>query len=233
MPPMADLPFALLQLTDSACPTGGFAHSSGVEELVRSGQVRDADDLLAALTCFVDESLAGRELAFVGHAWDAARDGDLGRVQLLVRERIATRLTRTAREAESQRGQALMRVVRAVMSAGPADGGAVRSGPLVTAAAGSYAILFGVGGFLCGAERRTTVRAAAFSQMAATAQAAVRLGRVGPTGAQHVLGRLAGPLERAVAESEERAHGEWHGFAPGWELAQSRHEHRPSGMFLT
>lgn len=220
---MTDLPFALLQLTDSACPTGGFAHSSGVEELVRSGQVAGADDLLAALTCYVEESLAGRELAFVGHAFDAARADDPGRLAGLVVERVATRLSRAARDAESQRGHALRRVLTTLHP----------GSPLLDAAAGSHTVLFGVAGCLLGADRRTTIRASAFSQLSAMAQAAVRLGRIGPTGAQHVLGRLAGPLDRAVAESEERTHGEWHGFAPAWELAQSRHEHRPSGMFIT
>ena len=222
-PPVAAVPFALFQLTDSACPTGGFAHSSGVEELVAVGLVRDADDLLRELTGYVEESLPGRELTFVGQAWDAGRDGDRPAVTSLVRERLATRLTRSARDAEGQRGQALLRVVEAV--AGP--------GPLSTAAAGSHAVLFGVAGAAIGADRRSVVRAAAFNQVSAMAQAAVRLGRIGPTGAQHVLGRLAGPLERAVTESEARRHGEWHGFAPIWELAQSRHEHRPSGMFIT
>ena len=220
---MADLPIALLQLTDSACPTGGFVHSHGVEELVRAGVVHDAGELLAALACYVEESLPGRELAFVGLAWDAARDDDPAAVRALVRERVATRMTRSARDAEAQRGRALLRVVEAVHG----------SRPLCTAAGGSHAVLFGVVGHVIGADRRDVVRASAFSQVSAMAQAAVRLGRVGPTGAQHVLGRLAGPLERAVVESEERTHGEWHGVSPSWELAQSRHEHRPSGMFVT
>ena len=220
---MTDLPFALLQLTDSACPTGGFAHSHGVEELVRSGRVTDADSLLAALTEYVVESLPGRDLAFAGLAWDAAADDDVPRVRALVDERVATRLTRATREAEAQRGLALRRVVAALH---PGD-------PLLDAAAGSSTVLFGVAGRLLGADRRSTVRAAAFSQVSAMAQAAVRIGRVGPTGAQHVLGRLAGPLDRAVADSEERTHGDWHGFTPSWELAQSRHEHRTSGMFIT
>jgi urease accessory protein len=217
------VPFALFQFTDSACPTGGFAHSSGVEELVKVGLIRDAGDLLAVLTCYVEESLPGRELAFVGHAWDAGRNGDPTAVTTLVRERIATRLTRSARDAEGQRGQALLRVVEAVTG----------RDPLSTAAAGSHAVLFGVAGSAVGADRRSVLRASAFNQVSAMAQAAVRLGRIGPTGAQHVLGRLAGPLERAVEESEERTHGEWHGFSPTWELAQSRHEHRASGMFIT
>lgn len=227
---VADLPFQLLQMTDSACPTGGFAHSYGVEELLSSGAVATADGLLAALTAYVRESLPGRELAFVALAWDAGRGGgcthpepDLASLRRLAHHHVATRLTRTTRDSEQQRGRALRRALDAMV--GPA--------PAWEAAAASYAVLFGAAGALFGADRRSVVRAVAFAQASAMTQAAVRLGHIGPLAAQEILGRLADPLASAVADSEQRRFGDWFGFAPRWELAQARHEHHPSRMFVT
>lgn len=220
---MAGLPVRLLQLADSSCPTGGFAHSYGVEQLFRGGWVRSADEFLSALRSYVRDSMPGRELVFTALAWDAGIEQDGDMLARLSVERLASRLSRPARDAESSRGRALHRVLLAAH--GPS--------PLWAPAAGSHAVLFGTAGALLGGDRRGVLRASAFGQASAMVQAAVRLGQLGPTQAQHVLGRLADPLERAVETSEERCFGDWHGFSPIWDLAQARHEHFGECMFLS
>jgi urease accessory protein len=217
------LPFQLLQIADSACPTGGFAQSHGVEELFRAGLISDAEDLLAAITSYVLDSLPGRELAFVALAWDAAADGDVATLGELTRQHLATRLTRAARDSEGVRARALQRTLDAI------NGRSLLSRD----GARSYAVLFGAAGALIGADRKSVLRAGAFSYVSAMTQAAVRLGRIGPLAAQRLLGRLAGPLAEAVDDSAERRFGDWYGFSPVWELAQTRHEHYPSSMFVT
>jgi urease accessory protein len=217
------LPFQLLQMADSACPTGGFAHSYGVEELFRERLISDAGELLEFVSSYVVESLPGRELVFVALAWDAATEDDVATLVELAQTHVATRLTRAARESEGVRGRALQRTLEAVH--GPS--------PYPDEVHTSYAVLFGTAGALFGADRQSVLRASAFSYVSAMTQAAVRLGRIGPIGAQQVLGRLADPMAQAVADSAERRFGDWHGFSPLWELAQTRHEHHPSSMFAT
>jgi len=58
-PPAAAMDFVLWQLADSAFPTGGFAHSNGLEAAWQHGEVRGRDDLRA----FVEASLSQ-----LGHA---------------------------------------------------------------------------------------------------------------------------------------------------------------------
>jgi urease accessory protein len=210
-------------MADSACPTGGFAHSYGVEELFRERVISEAGELAAAISSYVVESLPGRELVFVALAWDAATDDDVSTLVDLARQHVATRLTRAGRESEGVRGGALHRTLEAMH--GPS--------PYTDEVASSYAVLFGAAGALVGADKKSVLRASAFSHVSAMTQAAVRLGRIGPVAAQQVLGRLADPLAQAVADSAERRFGDWHGFSPLWELAQARHEHYPSSMFQT
>jgi urease accessory protein len=63
----------LLQIADSAFPTGGFAHSGGLEAAVQHGRARTADDLCA----YVGEHLwnvGWASLPFVTAAFDAPHE---------------------------------------------------------------------------------------------------------------------------------------------------------------
>src|SRR6202790_2805936 len=51
---MRDLDFLLWQLADSAFPTGGFAHSGGLEAAWQHGEVRNRDEL----STFIESSLS-------------------------------------------------------------------------------------------------------------------------------------------------------------------------------
>ena len=177
--PTFALPYRTLQIADSGAPTGGFVHSNGLEELFRSGVIGDVDDLLFQLQAFVRESVPGRELSFLHHAWMAALDTDLDRLELLVRERLITRTTASARAAEKLRGAALRRILARAFDED--------MGKVWDAADGSHAVLFGVAGFADGASRRVVITAYAYSLVAGIARAAVRLGRVTPSEAEYVI----------------------------------------------
>lgn len=219
----AHVPFHLLQIADSACPTGSFVHSGGVEELFRSGVVSDADDLFVALESYVRQSLVGRELLFVSLAYEASTSHDVGMLTELVRVRRATRLTHQSRASDRSRGRSLLRTLEEMRD----------PSPLWEPAADSFAVLFGVAGAVFEAGRDDVLSTFAFSQVSGMAQAAVRLGRIGPNDAQYVLGRLDQAMHEAVTMTKERKFGEWHGFSPRWELAQARHDGAPSPLFLT
>lgn len=47
----------LLQLSDSALPTGGFSHSFGFEQYIQTGQIHDADSFVEWLRVYIDTQL--------------------------------------------------------------------------------------------------------------------------------------------------------------------------------
>jgi urease accessory protein len=107
----------LLLLADSRLPTGGHAHSGGVEEAVRRGDVRGPADLERFLAArvptagLVTASFAAAACARVGEPgwapWDAALDA---------RTPVAA-----LREVSRSQGRALLRTVRAVWPDAPVD----------------------------------------------------------------------------------------------------------------
>jgi urease accessory protein len=55
---MTEALLALMQISDSAFPSGAFVHSYGLEQLVREQHVTDASELECFVTCVMEESLA-------------------------------------------------------------------------------------------------------------------------------------------------------------------------------
>ena len=180
--------FRLLQLADSSCPTGGFAHSNGVEMLVRDRTIFDESSFTSALSRYVRESLAGRELVFVALAWMATLEEHCDTLKALGQARRAMLMSAVVRDADLQRAAALFRLLSNVNL----------EHPVLAAALTSYPVLFGAVGAVVGETQANTVAAYAFQQLNGMVTAGIRLGVVGPYAAQRVLWTLAPPLREAL-----------------------------------
>ena len=90
----------LLQTADSFYPTGGYAHSHGLEGLVQSGVVHDCATLRTFLFEYVLPALARTDLPLAVQAWAAAGTApDWTRLRELCFLGAALRGAREPREA--------------------------------------------------------------------------------------------------------------------------------------
>ncbi len=215
-------PWLLLQLADSALPSGSFAHSGGVEAAVQLGRVRDPEELAER----VDEliwSLAGSALPFATAAFrrpDALAGIDL-RCDASLSSHVANRASRV-------QGQALLRAAEAAFGA-PALGvlEQVRS----TQLPGHLAPVFGALLAALGAVEEDARRLFLFQGARAALSAAVRLGVVGPLEAQSLLAGAARTAERALAETAELAPEDAATAAPLLDLLQAHQDRLYSRLF--
>jgi urease accessory protein len=182
----------LWQLADSAFPTGGFAHSAGLEAAAQLGEVRDAEGLAAyAEEVLWNTGAFALPLASAAHRDPHALRSIDARCDAYTPSKVADRASRA-------QGQALLRAAEAAFS-GPVAELAERArserlaGHLAPTAGAVLAVL---GVPLAAAERLIL-----YVALRGVLSAGVRLGICGPLEAQRIQACLADTIEEVAAAS--------------------------------
>jgi urease accessory protein len=212
----------LLQLADSALPTGGFAHSGGLEAAAQLGRL----DGPGALSRFVEEaiwSLATSALPFV-----AAAHRRPEALAELDQRSDASLPGHVANRASRAQGQAWLRAAEAAFGE--------RAAPLAAQVRrerlpGHLAPVFGALLSRLGAPGAEVRRLFLFQGARAAISAAVRLGVVGPLEAQSLLFRAAAAAEAALAATAELPPEEAASGAPLLDLLQGHQDRLYSRLF--
>jgi urease accessory protein len=182
----------ILQLADSGFPTGGFAHSAGLEAAVHRGQVRSVTDLVAYADAFL-WNLGNAALPFVGAAHDTpdaiwALDEW---VDAFLTSHVGNRASRTQGRAFVATCVRVFEEPRLVALAGPTRAREVTA---------HFAPIFGASLVALGLDRDETLRLYLYLGLRGLTSAAIRLGVIGPHEAQR-LQTGAGPTLDAVLSS--------------------------------
>lgn len=183
------------QLLDSLLPTGGFAHSFGLEAAVQSHVVSNPNEL-KTFVIHVLENTGSLLLPFV---YSASMSPGMETWHNLDRILDATLTNEVSRKASISQGSALMRVASAVFSEIPS------LKTMRDASLGSGIVSFHhapIFGLVCGAlgfDSTTSQRAYMFITMRDVISAATRLNLIGPLGAA-LLQHQVGPIAEVILE---------------------------------
>jgi urease accessory protein len=219
---------ALLQLADGVFPSGGFAHSLGLETYVQEGRVRDAEGVLAFLTAHLEGSAGPTDAVAVAAAVRCAHAGDLAGLQELDERIDAMRWVPEHRAASRQMGRQTLRAT------------ASWSAPVLEALAravdeglapGHHALAFGAAAGCGGASPTAAAAAFLHSTAAMLVGAALRLLPLGQLEGQRLLTVQRTRLARLATVAAETAPDDMWSFSPGLELASLRHAALDARLF--
>lgn len=209
-------PWLVLQLADSAFPTGGFAHSAGLEALRAAGELGGVEPFCAELI----DQVAHGSLPLVAAAHD--EPARLAELDALAR---ATLWSHVATRASRAQGRALLDV--AARSFGHPELARARAAPLD----GHLAPIHGFVARTLGVGRDDALATFLHLALRGALSAAVRLGCCGPTEAQSIHRRLHPALDDALAAARTRSLDELAQTAPLIELVQATQDRLYSRLF--
>lgn len=213
----------LLQANDSSYPSGAYAHSFGLEELVESGIVTTAEDLERFLENQVLQSLLTFELPFFSRAHQAAAMNDITTLRALDLELDAWRIPAEIREASRRIGSQRLDLLAAL-----------ENSPLVSdfraiSPRGHHLVVTAIE--LSSLPVAQAARAFAYQSISGLTAASMKLIRIGQTSCQKILRRTLGILGGQIDESLGRAPDGW--FNPLLEIASLRHARSHARLFIS
>ncbi len=216
----------LLHLCDSLFPIGSFGYSDGLE----AADVRDRDGLRDWMDLCLVETIGRLDAPIVSRAWTLASHEDWGALAALDAEATALRPSAAIRKANRAMGLRLLTTWQALYP----DDRTAHALALAKAGASGPAlpIAFAVAAVTGAIDRRTAVEAFAYTRLASTASAAMRLIPIGQTDTHALLARA---LDRvpAIVEAALAPGSRPESFAPSVDIAAMRQQYLHSRLFRT
>ncbi|RUO87562.1 urease accessory protein UreF [Corallococcus sp. AB018] len=212
----------VLQLADSGFPTGGFAHSGGLEAAVQAGEVRGPGDVRRFVEALVWQAGLGG-LPLVGSAWrePSALPALDARADAFLTNHVANRASRT-------QGRAFLDTCARIF---PEAVGPVREAARAARVKFHHAPAFGAVLCALAVEQEDALRLFLSLTLRGALSAGVRMGVIG-THESHQVQHAATPLLEAVLEQckalgvEDLAQP-----APLWDLFGATHDRLYSRLF--
>jgi urease accessory protein len=216
---------ALQQLTDSALPTGAFAHSLGFETYIERGLVRDEATFGVWLSAFVRQQLTYSDGLAIRLLYEGA---DVGELDSLLSAQL---LPRQLREASVKMGGRLLEIGAEVFpSVALEEYRTLVSGGR---AAGHQALAFAVVARSLAVPLTEALAAYLFAAVTSLTQNAVRAVPLGQNAGQRLLRQGADAVAAAVERVGHLTLDDFGAVSPGLEISQMRHERQRARMFMS
>ena len=225
---MSDHEFHLMQLADSFFPSGLFGLSGGLESLVKSGRVKNGNDVLRFIRQQMQFQIVPFDCAVLSAVMGAAKKGDIRSAAVADNSCYSMKLVREVRTASARSGRQLLNCLVSMTD----DRFARKFYAKVKArgSAGTYPACLAVAANAFHIPEKSALRMMLYSYCVSIAGSAVRLGVITHIEGQRILAQLAHDVNSAKAA---RNINELWQLAPLAEILQMQHEQEDLRMFIT
>lgn len=236
---------AVLQFADGLFPSGGFAHSFGLETYAQAGTIRDAAGLQAFVRAHLEGGVGPADAVAAALASRAGLDADLGACLDVDHRLDATKTVPEFRAASRQMGRQTARAAAALRRVDTPRGrvdASLGHGDDAFAAdlartiddeltPGHHAVVFGAVTGRAGASAETAAAALLHSTAALLVGASLRLLPLGQLDGQRVLAAMREPIARLAMRAATASADDMWSFTPGLEIAGIRHAELGGRLF--
>jgi urease accessory protein len=216
---------ALQQLTDSALPTGAFAHSLGFESYVERGLVHDEESFGVWLAAFVGQQLTYSDALAIRFLYEGVAVAELDALL------TAQLLPRQMREASTKMGTRLLEIGAEVFPS--PELAEYRELVVAGACAGHQPLAFAVIARSLGVPLPEALAAYLFATVTSLTQNAVRAIPLGQNAGQRLLRKAADGVAAAAERAIHLTADDFGAVSPGLEISQMRHERQRARMFMS
>jgi urease accessory protein len=222
---------AHIQLLDSALPTGAFSHSFGLETLVQSGRVKNADELREYAHTMLFGAWASGDAMAVKAIYEWAPSEKWPNIWQLDKAMHLSRTARESREGVHKIGKRLLTLARTIHPD-------LNWNPLTDAIAsnhcpGTFPLVYG---YTCHQLNVPLVIAAEgflYANLNSTLTNAVRAMRLGGTQAQTILASMLPLVSEAWQQNHSRNPWKFAYSVPATDIAMMEHETLYSRLFMS
>lgn len=218
----------LMQLTDSALPTGAFSHSLGFESYFARGDIHDGPSFAAWLQMFVAQQLTFSDALAIRLVYAANSFDEVTALDALVTAQSLPRQTRDA-------GRTMGARLAAIGAAGYDDAWVrqydegIRAGTL----AGHPATVMGTLTRALGVPVDEAVASHVYATVISLTQNAVRAVPLGQNAGQRIIRDAQAWVAECVDASADLDIDDLGAVTPGLEIAQMAHERQRARLFMS
>lgn len=221
----------LLQLVSPALPVGAYSYSEGIETLVQSDRITQAETLEDWLRQELRYGAIRLEAAVLVRVYECVDSGNLSQLRHWNQWLSALRETEELREQSWQMGRSLLRLLRE-LEGGEAEGaGGLEEWIGACGEPCNFAVAFGLAAVNWEIERRSAVLGYLHSWAANLVNAGVRLIPLGQTQGQQLLLNLYPQLEQTADRVLSLTDADLWNCSWGLTIASMNHETLYSRLF--
>lgn len=230
-PQLAWLP-ALMQCADPLFPTGGYAHSMGLEQWAKQQSYRSAEDLSVFLLQHAGPALARMELPYLRLARQALASEDWETLMAIEQELDASKWSAELRTASAAQGRGRLRLLRKLYpNCEQMDRYHARQQQRLVF--GHHCVVTALQSILLEMPLAASLLAYAYQTLANYASAAIKLLRLSPESVQSALTQGIAAIPEWVEASMrvERDAVGW--LAPAFDISSAQHATAFSRLFIS